>query len=558
LPLIIAAITILSITNLYSQVTVGSDIASTKGALLDLKNRQHDGKLTNALDPDNYTTGLGGGGLLLPRVILEGTHTLKPLLTAEEETDSLKYLLTGLMVYNIATDNSNVQPAFYPSVYTWDGSEWVASHANKVEVLSITIQPKAFSFNESGKADSVPTLTVTTSGGIGNLKYQWYMLSGYNIHVRVGDTLKTANDINQGSQTASYKPVTRTVKTTSGVTTDIAGNCGLFRFYCVIEDEGGQRVESNTVEVAVGCGAKNNLGEWLSFMCFNLGAEHKISIKEQMEREFIFYNDSATGTHYYESVEDAIYGDLFQWGRIADGHQKRTSETLAVASMTTNSIGNGQRCGVNGDISPYQQIKDTSVWKGMFVTGTNWMPNSVNDLWRSGRYRANDPCAHYKSDGTYSDYWNLTDQSTTTPACIDPNTGWRLPSQSEWGEIYKGGLLSGTPQIATANTWRWLDGNRISVRPGFKDSNNTTEYKYSLAGGHRILPDNETVTLFLPAGALRNNSGRFQLVGTNCSYWSSSYTGTAAYLLFAGAYSVFPGNVYNRTYGAAIRCIKNS
>jgi uncharacterized protein (TIGR02145 family) len=572
LPLIIAAITFLSIANmnLSAQVTVGSNIASTKGALLDLKNRQHDGTLTNALDPNNYTTGLGGGGLLLPRVILEGTHTLKPLLTAEEETDSLKYLLTGLMVYNIATDNSNVPPAFYPSVYTWDGSEWVASHANKVEVLSITIQPRAFSFNEFGRTDSVKPLTVTTSGGIGNLKYQWYMLSGYNVHVRVGDTLKTATDISQGSQGPSYTPIARTIGPVSGGTTDIAANCGLHRFYCVVEDEGGQRVESNTVEVAVGCGAKNNMGEWLSFMCFNLGAEQNISIHEQKTRALIFENDSADGRHYHAIGEDAIYGDLFQWGRIADSHQKRpvtgTGEGSEIDTVWYSSsiiIGHGNRCSSTTSQRPMNQVKYGEHGYGKFIVSNvspyNWTSaeqNTADQLWRAGSVYE-DPCYHYDpSNGQLLNSWHHgTDNSTdgSDGACTNPGAGWRLPNQSEWGELYKGSILSGTPGIATANTWR-------RVAPGSSTISGTpTKYQYNIAGGFQIMPDAVTSTLFLPSSGLRSvRSGLMYYQGTGGYYWSSSVTGTNAYSLYLTSNNINPAYSNNRAYGLAIRCIKNT
>jgi hypothetical protein len=568
LPLIIAAITFLSITNLYSQVTVGSDIAPSVATLLDLKSEQTEGVINSAFEDINITSRTGG--LLLPRVKLVSTTTLEPFLP-NNTVDSLKRRLAGLTVYNLYTN----LPTLYPAIFTWNGSQWDPAQINNaVSALVITEQPKAFTFNESGHTDSVKALTVTTSGGVPPIKYQWYMSSGYNIHVPIPTILTTTNDINQGSQSPSYTPKSRTVKATTGSKpTDIAANTGLYRFYCVVEDAIGQKVQSNTVEVAVGCGAKNNLGEWLSFMCFNLGAKHNISIYEQINQEFISYTDSIDGRHYHAgNTENDLYGDLFQWGRIADGHEKRDSP-IVIYDTTRAIIGNGNRCSTDaqgdptGSRYPVTQVKpDSTKWFGKFIRGggttTNWTPvdqTTADRLWHSGVVYE-DPCYRYRpSDGGYQDSWHTGTDGTSADidACTIPGAGWRLPTQSEWGEIYKSGVFSGSPDVATANSWKYISPG--SEKVSSSSYSNQLQYKYDRAGGHRIQPDNATTTLFLPMSGYRSNSNG--LLYGQCTigyYWSSSITGTNAYYLNLYGGLVNPGNSSFRANGYAIRCIKNT
>jgi uncharacterized protein (TIGR02145 family) len=181
------------------------------------------------------------------------------------------------------------------------------------------------------------------------------------------------------------------------------------------------------------------------------------------------------------------------------------------------------------------------------------MPQSTADqLWRAGRYRQNDPCAHYQTDGSYLEFWNNIDNSNSSHgvACDDPGTGWRLPSQSEWGELYKGGVFSGDYRNATANSWEWVSASVTKDLPA--------KNKYKLAGGYKIKPDDTTTTLFLPASGSRScGAGLLYSQGTVGRYWSSSVSGTSAYNLHFYSSSVYPANTTGPAYGFALRCIKH-
>jgi hypothetical protein len=69
------------------------------------------------------------------------------------------------------------------------------------------------------------------------------------------------------------------------------------------------------------------------------------------------------------SVSDANgYGDLFQWGRLADGHQLRTSTTTATLS-STDVPGNAFFITTNGGNFDWRSSSNDNLWQG--VNGTN-------------------------------------------------------------------------------------------------------------------------------------------------------------------------------------------
>ncbi len=79
----------------------------------------------------------------------------------------------------------------------------------------------------------------------------------------------------------------------------------------------------------------------------------------------------------YEAAESASFGDLFQWGRGADGHQARTSliHNTSLANTAAPNAGNA--------------------WDGLFITaGTSpfdWLSTQDGNLWQIGSL-INNPC----------------------------------------------------------------------------------------------------------------------------------------------------------------------
>jgi hypothetical protein len=381
-------------------------------------------------------------------------------------------------------------------------------------------------------------------------------VTGSNVHVRIGTPIGGGGTVSgTGATTASFIPG-GVIKTTSGShSTRYAQNTGFYKFYCVATDSYGKTVTTDIAEVAVGCGAKNNDGEWISFMCFNLGAtELTIAAQKSHAMTFNPANDP-DGRHYYIAGEENLYGALYQWGRIGDGHEKRGASAGFVAG--SNAAGTNQAAYGSGptyedgnlvnstsQTYPWRQVdRNDATHYGKFITTTatqnyNWAYNlpasQMDQLWRNGRFAANDPCAKIKDDGLIYETWYPETDGTS-----GANTNWRTPSQDEWGSLYKGGAISGLPSTATANTWTWNGNN---------------------GRGIEIKPDGVTTTLFLPAGGTRSSgNGALYSQGLNGRYWSISIIGTAAYyLLFISGSSVSPAGSGDRASGFSLRCIKNS
>ena len=217
------------------------------------------------------------------------------------------------------------------------------------------------------------------------------------------------------------------------------------------------------------CGAMTTSGKWLNFMCHNLGADESLD-----PMTYVYGNANGSG---------GTLGYLYQWGRQSDGHEQRNSPittTLAANSAAT---------------SP-------SIVIGKFVSDANnsdWISPSNSNLWGATK-TANDPCP----------------------------LGWRVPTQAEWGSIFRGGATNGAPGAATANTWTWT-GNGYKV------------------GG----------ALFLPAGGSRSVSSGVNSVGILGGYWSSTANSSnGSYTLVITGSSVNFGSYYPRVNGFSVRCVQ--
>jgi uncharacterized protein (TIGR02145 family) len=288
------------------------------------------------------------------------------------------------------------------------------------------------------------------------------------------------------------------------------------------------------------------MGEWISFLCFNLGATQlTIAAQKAYSITFPAANDD-NGLHTYVANEENLYGDLYQWGRIGDGHEKRQS-AAAVYDGGTITYEDGNI--LSSQRYPWQQVaRANATFYGKFIrtavtTNYNWYTNTANidQLWRGSVFAPNDPCQKITADGlTYSTYYPPTDASSTAGGTS--GTGWHTPSQDEWGALYKGGTFSGSPANAQANTWTWFGG-----------SSGTNGTK-----GYELKPDGVTTTLFLPAcGNRLTSDGSLYYQGSGGTYWSATVAGTNAYYLNFSSSDVVPASTNYRGYGFALRCVKN-
>jgi uncharacterized protein (TIGR02145 family) len=110
------------------------------------------------------------------------------------------------------------------------------------------------------------------------------------------------------------------------------------------------------------CGAYTEDGTFIEFACYNLGAD---------------------------PVNGDINGDLYQWGRPTDGHEKRDSQTVTTQATNDDAT---LPIAVNGK----------------FIIGyTDWRSTSTNTLWQEGTKTANDPCPDGFKVPSYSQWVSI-------------------------------------------------------------------------------------------------------------------------------------------------------
>jgi uncharacterized protein (TIGR02145 family) len=74
------------------------------------------------------------------------------------------------------------------------------------------------------------------------------------------------------------------------------------------------------------------------------------------------------------SADAEAYGDLYQWGRLADGHEKRTSATTSVLS-STDVPGHGDFILTVATSYDWRNPQNDNLWQGM---------SSINDICPEG------------------------------------------------------------------------------------------------------------------------------------------------------------------------------
>lgn len=175
---------------------------------------------------------------------------------------------------------------------------------------------------------------------------------------------------------------------------------------------------SNTGDL--GCISFNYMGQAVSYITVR-GADGNIWLQQNLGSTAI-----ATAMN-----DEAAYGDLYQWGRWADGHQKRDSETSTAAAEPNNPRGAREMAG--------KFLTSSPSW---------WDTRELTDTW--------------KADNAES----VTETDGCDP-CKALGQGWQLPTQENWTTLVSAESITSAATGFASNLKLAATGYRSNTNGGF-------------------------------------------------------------------------------------------
>jgi hypothetical protein len=181
------------------------------------------------------------------------------------------------------------------------------------------------------------------------------------------------------------------------------------------------------------------------------------------------------------SSDYMAYGSLFQWGRLADGHECLNWTSFLFTDGTEQSNESDTRCTNNSATDPCSNLADPSNYVVTHYNWTNRFYSHMQGTWWNGSTKgAADPCpAGFRVPTRYE----LTDlKNSFSPQNMEgafnspvklPASGYRMYGNGEiWNSSYAGALWSST----------YLDDNTRSYSLSFDRYNTSTGPSYRAAG----------------------------------------------------------------------------
>jgi uncharacterized protein (TIGR02145 family) len=355
-----------------------------------------------------------------------------------------------------------------------------------------------------------------------------------------------------------------------------------------------------TPTVAAPTGLTSNYD--LKFSAYNLGADvatlRRLYPELSPAKQQIKYLASCT-------VDEAVnvFGDLYQWGRARDDHEKRSSSTHTGPVADAYVDANGQP-------------NNTSYGKGKFILNSNttgtfdWRATPQHNLWGNGEEYSLVAGGSGQDDNNggvlyNGKYYQNTDWEI--PANNPCPSGWRVPTQDEYERLvnYNGnpststgsdlsvaatGTATETRDAAAASAddnelyWIPISGGQVSATWTENTAGQLGGYAlYTSAEWHKAIGSggyfNPTGTgavytnkplyaadapeplLFFPAAGRRSRSdGKLSYVGSRVYYWSSTVSSTKndhAFETRLKSDEVSANVLSARALGMSIRCVKS-
>jgi uncharacterized protein (TIGR02145 family)/uncharacterized repeat protein (TIGR02543 family) len=239
-------------------------------------------------------------------------------------------------------------------------------------------------------------------------------------------------------------------------------------------------------------------------------------------------------------------GDFYQWGRVADGHQKTT--------WSKDAYHYNQILPMNGSATSAVVARNTSTAtyaaNGQLTTGGAYNQSFIANLSSSGDWGTQDTPSNSRWGNGTNNRAN-ENSSWTYPANNPCPSGWIVPNRYKFWDIFNG---DGSNEPVTFND-SWTSGTGT-------DNNWVWRAELNNAIGGALITNTTTnEILFLPAQGYRyDGDGALGSIGDYGGYWSSTYTSTlGAYRLHFDNGYVRAGNYnYNKAYGFSVRCVEEA
>ncbi|MDR1742523.1 MAG: hypothetical protein LBR48_01725 [Dysgonamonadaceae bacterium] len=321
-------------------------------------------------------------------------------------------------------------------------------------------------------------------------------------------------------------------------------------------------------------GKSQTVGE-LTFLTYNLGADPKLSPKEQMA---------------YPHSDDKnirVYGGLWQWGRKDVEHSLRDSVVEAPNFFTT-------------DLYTKSDSPTKFVYGISYSNPANWTSDHTinSNLWGNGLGIPKQ--TDFRSSTSSGTDFNGSSNVANNLKNPCPN-GYRVPTQHEWALILNENGLSNSIKgdlfytngdndnlSSYSDTWYVPKNNANVVWVRVSDKKAATSFTSGKMNGYAIYDARNTAIntvdkrntvfaegadltadsapmplMFLPAAGLREcEKGIVDDTGIQGYYWSSTLGGNNTTIDIYSCQMVFSGTIvradthFYRAFGHSVRCVK--